>query len=40
MFFIYDVCVHDDDYREQSSVEFATPVHVGDFISSGEGGAE
>lgn len=40
MFFIYDVCVHDDDYREQLSVEFSNPVHVGEFITSGEDGTE
>ena len=41
MFFIYDVCIHGDgDYREQPSVEFENPIHVGDFITSGDGGAE
>ena len=35
MFFIYDVCVHDEgDYREESGTEFSNPVHVGDFIKN------
>ena len=35
MYFIYDVCVHDDgDYREQSDVKFVSSVHVGDFIKN------
>ena len=41
MFFIYDVCVHDDgDYREQSGVEFSNPVHIGEFITSGNSETE
>ena len=41
MYFIYDVCVHDDgNYREQSGVEFSNPIHIGEFINSGKGETE